>query len=717
MAQDPYRYFRTEAREIIDQLSQGVLEFESSRPTPELAARLLRLAHTLKGAAGVVKQPEIAASAHEMEDVLVPYREARQPLPPERMARLLSLVDAVADRVAALGTGEPTSAGATVPATTSATVARPLGPGANDAPVTPPRQPHEPVPTMRSDAAEMDELLDAIGAARTLFLPVRRSVAHVERVRVGVGLLAAQLAAPSAQLAAPSAAGGATRRPSGVGAGRARSTAAEVAEELASLGGGLVHTVEQIERELDQIRVLAERLRLAPASTVFTSLRRASRDAAEVQGKRVVFEGHGGDVRLDPQVLSAVYGALLHMVRNAVAHGIEAEPDRRAAGKPAEGRVVVDVARRGRRVAFTCRDDGRGFDLDAVRQAAQTSGLWDTTQASSEELVGLLMRGGISTAGTVSQVSGRGIGLDAVRDVAERLGGEVAVATEAGRGASVELVVPLALLSIEGMAVEIPGVTVVIPLDCVRYTMRLRPEEIIRNASGATVLYNGQAIPFLPLARALAAPATTPRKNTPVVVVAVDTGMVAIGVDRLLGTAEVIVRPLPELAPAGEVVGGVCIDGEGNPRIVVDPDGLVAEVRRLAGATGGHTMDAGPARRPTVLVVDDSLTTRMLEQTILESAGYQVEVAASGEEALDKARRDQYALFLVDIEMPGMNGYAFIEHARADPALRDIPSILVSSRASAEDRQRGELAGARLHVAKSEFDQVELLAQIGKLIG
>jgi two-component system chemotaxis sensor kinase CheA len=518
-------------------------------------------------------------------------------------------------------------------------------------------------------------------------------------------------------LAAPSAAGGATRHPSGVGAGRARSTAAEVAEELASLGGGLVNTVEQIERELDQIRVLAERLRLAPASTVFTSLRRASRDAAEVEGKRVVFEGHGGDVRLDPQVLSAVYGALLHMVRNAVAHGIEAEPDRRAAGKPAEGRVVVDVARRGRRVAFTCRDDGRGFDLDAVRRAAQTSGLWDTTQASSEELVGLLLRGGISTAGTVSQVSGRGIGLDAVRDVAERLGGEVAVATEAGRGASVELVVPLALLSIEGMAVEIPGVTVVIPLDCVRYTMRLRPEEIIRNASGATVLYNGQAIPFLPLARALAAPATTPRKNTPVVVVAVDTGMVAIGVDRLLGTAEVIVRPLPELAPAGEVVGGVCIDGEGNPRIVVDPDGLVAEVRRLAGATGGHTMDAGPARRPTVLVVDDSLTTRMLEQTILESAGYQVEVAASGEEALDKARRDQYALFLVDIEMPGMNGYAFIEHARADPALRDIPSILVSSRASAEDRQRGELAGARLHVAKSEFDQVELLAQIGKLIG
>ena len=189
-------------------------------------------------------------------------------------------------------------------------------------------------------------------------------------------------------------------------------------------------------------------------------------------------------------------------------------------------------------------------------------------------------------------------------------------------------------------------------------------------------------------------------------------GLAAVSVDRLLGAANIVVRPLPASAAADPVVAGVALDDEGAPQLVLDPAALVdsALAARRAPVAG-----AAPVR-DAVLVIDDSLTTRMLEQSILESAGYEVDLATSGEEGLSKARRRPYRLFLVDVEMPGIDGFEFLERRRADPALRDVPSILVTSRGSPEDRRRGAEAGAEAYIAKSEFDQTELLATIRRLL-
>jgi two-component system chemotaxis sensor kinase CheA len=189
-------------------------------------------------------------------------------------------------------------------------------------------------------------------------------------------------------------------------------------------------------------------------------------------------------------------------------------------------------------------------------------------------------------------------------------------------------------------------------------------------------------------------------------------GVVVVGVDRLLGTVNVVLRPLPELAPALEIVAGASLDAEGNPQLMLDPDALVAVASQRM-----PTNHETEVQRAPILVIDDSLTTRMLERSILESAGYEVDVAASGEEGLEKARRKRYGLFLVDIEMPGIDGFTFIERTRADPALRDIPAILVSSRASPEDRRRGEEVGALDYMIKSEFDQGALLGRIREQVG
>lgn len=228
-----------------------------------------------------------------------------------------------------------------------------------------------------------------------------------------------------------------------------------------------------------------------------------------------------------------------------------------------------------------------------------------------------------------------------------------------------------------------------------------------------SVDYRGQPIPFLTLARALGGeePGPALRKHGSMVIVASGPDLAAIGVDRLLGTGTVLVRALPPLASASKVVSGATLDNEGTPQLFLDSEGLVEAARK------GHRRER-PREAPAapVLVIDDSLTTRMVEQGILESAGYQVQLATSGEEALEMALAGQYSLFLVDVEMPGIDGFEFISRTRADPVLREVPAVLVTSRASAEDRRRGEECGARAYIVKGEFDQNHFLNTIQQLV-
>ncbi|MDP3215527.1 MAG: response regulator, partial [Deltaproteobacteria bacterium] len=389
---------------------------------------------------------------------------------------------------------------------------------------------------------------------------------------------------------------------------------------------------------------------------------------------------------------------------------------RAAAGKAPVGRVAVTVSRRGSRVCFACTDDGAGVDLEAVRAAAERRGMprSEAGALGPDELGRLLLGGGISTSAAVTELAGRGVGLDLVRATAEGLGGEVALRTERGRGTTVELIVPVLASSLDSLVVEASGQVVAIPLSATRRTLRVLPGELSRGPEGETVTFDGAAIPFVPLGRVLGRSPGAAGRACAAVVVESGGALLAVGVERLVGVESVVLRPLPALAPPHPAVLGVWLDAAGRARVVVDPAGLRASA---SAARGGGDLGAASGARPTILVVDDSLTTRMLEQSILESAGYEVDVAVSGEEALAKARERSYGLFLVDVEMPGMDGFTFIERARAEPTLRAVPAILVTSRASAEDRARGAAAGAVGHIEKSEFNQTELVARIRGLIG
>jgi two-component system chemotaxis sensor kinase CheA len=687
VGKDPYEYFRVEAREILDGLGRGVLQIEKGA-APDMAAGLLRLAHTLKGAARVVRQRAIAEKAHAIEEALAPLREPGATVAREGIDRVLKLVDEIAAEVASLG----------------AVDAVPVAPEAQARPAI-----EDTLRTIRADVTEMDALLEGVTEASVQLRALRRTAGAVEQARRLADLIIEQVA--------PARVAETARATTGPSSAKPRPVADELRALLSGVERTLTGAVEQADRELHEVRDAAERLRLLPVDALFTSLERVTRDSAQALGKEAVFVGRGGEVRLEAHVLGVVQGALIQMVRNAVAHGIESATERARARKPSIGRVELEVIRRGNRVTFLCRDDGRGIDLEAVRSVAEQRGLLAAGPAArtTGELLRVLLKGGLTTAAAVTEASGRGIGLDVVREAAARLGGDVTVETEKGRGTAIALVVPLSLSSVDALLVEAGAVSAAIPLDAVRRTLRIATADVTRTAEGDSIVYEGKVIPLFPLARALAGgpSASPPAGAQSVVVIAGPTALAAVGVTRLRGIANVVVRPLPTLCPLAPEVAGAALDADGTPQLVLDPAGLVATTLR---GDKGVPRDVG-ASAAAVLVIDDSLTTRMMEQSILESAGYEVDLATSAEEGLEKAQRKHYQLFLVDVEMPGMDGFTFVARTRADPDLRGVPAILVTSRNAPEDRRRGEDAGASGYIVKGDFDQKQLLAAIRKLVG
>lgn len=692
MPQDPYRYFRLEARELLDGLTRGVLEIERGASSKDVVGRLLRFAHTLKGAARVVKLTEIGRQAHAVEDVLAPFREGSVSIPPERVNELLGLIDGMAAGLNSLDHGEARA---------------PVAPAVHEVPAIP-AIPEMPIEAVRVDLDEMDRLLEAVAEVTVQIHSLERETEGLARARHLAGLLAEILGAGAK--AGENEAAGSNEKP--------RVLAEEIRQTLDRSARSVESGVEQVSRELDLVRDAANRLRLQPAASIFGSLERAARDAAQLLGKRITFRTAGGEGRIDAHVLAGLGVALAHVVRNAVAHGIELETDRVSRGKPPAGDVFLEVETRGSQIAFVCRDDGRGIDWESLKRAALRAGVLGETeaaQANADSIFQLLLKGGLTTSKTLTEVSGRAIGFDVVRETAARFGGQVFLRSEAGRGTSVELRVPVSMASLRALVVDAEGTVAALPFECVRRTIRLVDADIVRASNGESIVHDGRVVPYVPLTRALRRPtgASGPRSSFSAVVIEAAGELAAVGVSTLLGIDSVITRPLPAHIRADSVVVGASLDADGNPLLVLDPQGLVAAAQT---ARPMVTESAATPRRP-ILVVDDSLTTRMLEQSILESAGYEVELATSAEEALEKAKKKHYGLFVVDVEMPGMNGFEFVATTRADPVLRETPAILVTSRGSVEDRRRGREAGASEYVVKGEFDQGRLLQVIRELNG
>lgn len=684
MQTDPYRYFRIEARDLLEALTRGALELEKGQAGKDVVGRLLRHAHTLKGAARIVQQQRISELSHEIEGLLTPHREtgavARQ-----QINELLALIDEINSLVRGV----------------------------------------EEAPAELTDAAATPDRVHLVGSD-AVFNTVHVEIGELDKLlhdlselAVHIGAIRNRVSDPSVLSSSEHTAGLAGREGSSPGGVRGNPVVAlaERASSAAAVQRLLAAAVEKAGRELDAARHRVQQMRLLPAEAMFANLERVARDGAQSVGKRIEFVSAGGESRLEAHVLRGIQAALVQLVNNAIAHGIESPDERQELGKPRAGRIEIRAQPRGNRVAFICQDDGRGINVEDVRRAAIYRGVAADVAArlNVQEAFELLLTGGMTTAPALTPLAGRGIGLDIVREAVARLQGEIAVSSDPGRGARVEIVVPLSLESLDVLEVEANGAVVSIPFDALVSAVRVGNGEVERSAHGESIQHEGRTIPFAHLA-GLLRPGTSRAMSAhplPVLVLRAGSQLVALGVDRFRGVTRIMRQPLPEVLGSVELIAGAAFDSEGNPQPMLDPGGLVRAVQRGDGLTAEQVVGAWPP----LLVVDDSLTTRMLEQSILETAGYEVDLAASGEEALARARRRRYGLFIVDVEMPGMDGFEFIERVQSDPGLKAIPSILVTSRSSPEDRRRGQQVGARAYIVKSDFDEAQLLRTIRGLIG
>jgi two-component system chemotaxis sensor kinase CheA len=688
-AKDPYRYFRLEARELLDAMGQGVIMLERSGMDEALVQQMLRHAHTLKGAAGVVKQNAIAQAAHAIEDALTPLRDARGDIPTDTIAALSGQLAIVESGLAALAlpTQQPEPGGAD-PVAPLATLTDAIA------------------QTVRADIIDIDRLLEGVAETSSQISAMRAGLRAIEDAQRLADLAEANLA--------PRATSHGGHQGSTVI--RAHAFVTDLQTAFAGIEQELGTAVDRADRELAQLRETIEQMRLMPASLLFAPTERTASEAARMLGKQVRFEGHGGNIRLDATILDSMQRVLIQLVRNALAHGIGTADQRTSVGKPGFGTIRLAVSRQGSRIRFDFSDDGRGVDVDALRQSARAQGLPDLAEneLGPDGLLRVLMASGVSTAEDVSEVAGRGIGLDIVREAMETIRGTIAISSAPGAGTQFRVEVPLSLSSLDVLHFECAGRPLAIPLDAVASTLRIAPGSISATSAGASISYEGVEIPFLPLELLLEGGELPEGRVWSAILLrgTDELPAAACGVDRLLGSGPIVMRPLPPLTPADGFVVGTWLDKQGDPQLLLDAAELATAV------LNGHApTERRQEAAPLILVIDDSMTTRMLEESILLSAGYRVDTASSAEDALEAAQRQRYDLFLVDVEMPGMSGFDFVEHIRSDPTMKHVPAILVSSRNAPQDLQRGTDVGAQGYMVKGEFDQRRLLTLIRELAG
>jgi two-component system chemotaxis sensor kinase CheA len=449
------------------------------------------------------------------------------------------------------------------------------------------------------------------------------------------------------------------------------------------------------------------------------------REISKTTGKPLKIVLSGGEYALDRKVLDAMEEPISHILRNAADHGIEDAKGRKAAGKNETGRLSVAVHHTGDAVELTVADDGSGVDSETIRKSLVRKKILSESEAShlsSDQLFDYLFESGFSTHSGVSKISGRGVGLDVVKFTVERLGGEVRLETRKGEGTAITLRLPLVMSTVRCLLFRISNKVFAVPASNVEKVVIPSSEDVKMVGGGEVVVYDGQNVPLGSLSEILdiaSDAASLSQGSRMVVIISFGERRFCFSVDELMEYTQVILKPLGDLLERVPNVSGISLLGTGEVALILNPADLVRAAG--GGARGKSTKaifqadgDATETRR--VLVVDDSIATRTLEKTLLESAGFTVYTASDGYKALDVLSTTACDVVISDIQMPNMDGFELTRTIKGRPAFSYLPVILITSMGSDEDKARGMAAGADAYIIKRELTQQELIDTINQLL-
>jgi two-component system sensor histidine kinase and response regulator WspE len=726
--------FRLEAETHSQALTAGLLALERDATSAEHLEACMRAAHSLKGAARIIDLMPAVDLTHAMEDLFVAAQRGQVVLQRAQIDLLLRGVDLLNAIAAAADPAAAEQHRAAVDALLAA-LSQPAAVAAPPA-LAEAAPPDAPAPSIRTPAAlpeagEADRMLRItaeslsrlLGLAGESLMEARRlrpfsdRLMHLRRLQFD--------AARSFDILRDSLLAEA-------GGEQAQLELSEARQRLLDCQQYLADRLAEFETFDRRSTQLAHRLydealtsRMRPFEDGVRRYARTVRDLGRELGKQVRLDILGGATPVDRDILERLDAPLGHLLRNALDHGIEAPEDRVAAGKPAEGVIRLEARHHAGLLRIIVADDGHGIDLDQLRAAILARGLATAetvTQLSEAELLEFLFLPGFSMKATVTEISGRGVGLDAVQDLAKKVRGVVRIITEPGRGTRFQFELPLTLSVVRTLLVEIGGEAYALPLAGLHRTLKL-PRASIETLEGQQhFLFEGRQIGLVASHQLLGGTAgLVTGDEVPVVIIGDQRNNYGLAVDRLLARSELVVRPLDHRLGKVPGVSAAALLEDGAPVLILDVEDLLRGVEKLT-TTGrlGKIAAAGSAkgkRRRRVLVVDDSLTIRELERKLLSQHGYEVEIAVDGMDGWNAARTGGFDLIVTDVDMPRMDGIELVTLIRKDPHLREMPVMIVSYKDREEDRRRGLDAGADYYLTKGSFHDQALVQAVVDLIG
>jgi two-component system sensor histidine kinase and response regulator WspE len=738
--------FQLEAEAQAQVLNAGLLALERNPTQAEQLEACMRAAHSLKGAARIVGVDAGVGIAHVMEDCLVSAQNGQLRLTPDHIDALLKGTDLLlrvakpdsgvtpadvasfveqmdimnrggfmAMQESRLAAPEPPVTMPTVQAPPPVAAEPPAGAG-DDAPVADAGGER----VLRVTAERLNRLLDL--SSKSLvesqrLKPFLTSMQRMKRLQTG---------ASRTLNGVQDALNDANTNPQTLELlSEARRLVDECQQLLTQQASDLDEFSWQSEQRAQLLYDTALACRLRPFKDVLRGQERMIRDLGRSLGKQVRLEVEGHKTQVDREVLEKLEAPLVHLLRNAVDHGIESPEARQRAGKPAEGVIRIHARHQAGLLVLELSDDGAGIDLDRLSRAIaqrQLSTPETIAQMSEEELLSFLFLPGFSMRDTVTEVSGRGVGLDVVQHMVRQLRGAIELRQVPGQGATFHLEVPLTLSVVRSLVVMIGGEAYAFPLAQIERMLELAPADIVQLEGRQHFWHEGRHVGLVAAHQLLQRPEGEPSAgDIRVVVIRERDAVYGVAVERFIGERTLVVLPIDaRLGKVQDISAGALLD-DGTPVLILDVEDMLRSVEKLLSTGRLERIDrgrqAGAVARKRILVVDDSLTVRELERKLLLQRGYDVAVAVDGMDGWNALRSEHFDLLVSDIDMPRMDGIELVTLIRRDNRLQSLPIMVVSYKDREEDRRRGLDAGADYYLAKASFHDEALLDAVVDLIG
>lgn len=733
MALDVKRFiarFVEEARDHLRRIDEGLGMLAADPADAETINAVFRSAHTIKGSSRMLKLTAITDTAHMIEDILGAMREGSLMPTPDLVRLLQRAIDAMAGQVEQVADGDEAQA-ADTSLHNALAAALGDGRGATVVPDATPETATQPAVDMAQGAEAVTAVVAGSVAASGGGPDTGAKAAEVrlrsaESVRVQLSKLdeliklMGEVVSSHARLRQRLSDVRGIERDLVLG----RAVEETVTERIRLFSRDLRDDVFTQDLLMDELHKKALIMRMLPLATVFEPAARMVRDLGRSLGKDVECVTSGMEIELDRQLIDRLSDPVVHLLRNAVDHGIEPPAVREAAGKTRHGCLTLSARQDGGFVVIEVRDDGNGLSVSAIRDKAIKKGLLTAEKAASlpeSEITDMIFQPGFSTSAIITDVSGRGVGMDVVkRCVVDDLQGAISVDTQSGAGTSFSLRLPLSLAVMRVLLVGAGGQVFGFTAQYIAHLLDVSDDRIMVVAERRAVVIENEFIPVVALADLMGLSAPPRRQNDGVLLVVVQVGneKLALIVDQLLDERDMVIKPLPDHLRQLVLVSGMVMTGKNELVGILQAPALMEAAQKQRGEGAGRvTADGAPSAEIRVLVVDDSLNTREIEKDVLEAHGYNVTLAEDGRDGLNKAMSADFDAILTDVEMPNMDGFTLTAALRREDRYKTIPIIIITSREKEEDKRRGIQVGADAYIVKGDFDQSSLVDTLKSLLG